>query len=658
MGHQIKYRPEIDGLRTIAVLPVIIYHAQLSTSSAPILPGGFFGVDVFFVISGFLITSMILKEQLSTGSFSLLNFYERRARRLLPGLLIVLLATLPAAWVLLQPTALINFSESLIASILFGSNIYWHYSLQEYGADSALYQPLLHTWSLAVEEQYYIVFPLLLLAIFRWMKSYLVLLLSIGFLASLLFAQWYTRIDQSFSFYMLPGRIWELLLGATLACSMNSFSDRLEPPVIRRFLPAAGLVMLFYSFASIDFEAGHPGFVTLLPVLGTALIIRYANARDIVTRLLSTRMFVWVGLISYSLYLWHYPIFSFSLIAGLSQTLPMKLVYILLTFALSILGYFVVEKPFRNRQLVKTSVFITSALTLSLFILAFSGYSILGEGLRERFPEIEQVYGINEFDNGILKDESWSILKELAAAEGLGGSKAHEPSTFEAQHLWFSDSTKKEKVLIIGDSLSHNMFNAFYLNLDLFSEYEFARFTMFDPKFKEQLPVLIDSPNFDRADILVFSYNLHRGNFPRVVKLLNKLEHLGKKIYMVSPPARFMKKDNQAFVDWYIKSNKNDNTFSKHDLDKELYRYNLPSENTEIDPRLRKLADKSNMPVLDRWALACNQSQSTCEALTPAGYKIYYDEIHWTLEGAKYFGQKIHDLGWLPSSDTTIGEDH
>ena len=169
---KINYRPEIDGLRTIAVISVVIYHLQIFFGSSQFLRGGFLGVDIFFVISGFLITSIIIGEINQTGSFSFSNFYERRLRRLLPALLIVIIATLPVAWYILLPEQLVDFSKSVISSLAFGSNFYWHFSLQEYGAESALRQPFLHTWSLAVEEQFYLIYPVFLLFIYKWYNNF------------------------------------------------------------------------------------------------------------------------------------------------------------------------------------------------------------------------------------------------------------------------------------------------------------------------------------------------------------------------------------------------------------------------------------------------------------------------------------------------------
>ena len=165
---KITYRPEIDGLRAVAVGAVILYHAQITMMNLQPFKGGFIGVDIFFVISGYLITSIILKELLTTGSFSFKYFYERRIRRILPALIFVMLVSLPFAWTYLLPSNLMDFSKSILYSLGFSSNFYFHYSEQLYGSESGLLKPFLHTWSLSVEEQFYIIFPLFLLIIFRY----------------------------------------------------------------------------------------------------------------------------------------------------------------------------------------------------------------------------------------------------------------------------------------------------------------------------------------------------------------------------------------------------------------------------------------------------------------------------------------------------------
>src|SRR6056300_1726509 len=214
---KLTYRPEIDGLRAVAVGAVIFYHAQITIFGYQPFKGGFIGVDIFFVISGYLITSIILKELVTTGSFSFNHFYERRIRRILPALLFVMLASLPFVWMYLLPSSFVDFSKSILYSLGFRSHFYFHYSGQEYGAESGLLKPFLHTWSLSVEEQYYILFPLILLITFKYFRKYLVHIFIACFVISLGLAEWTSRNYLSISFYFLHTRMWELLAGSILA---------------------------------------------------------------------------------------------------------------------------------------------------------------------------------------------------------------------------------------------------------------------------------------------------------------------------------------------------------------------------------------------------------------------------------------------------------
>jgi peptidoglycan/LPS O-acetylase OafA/YrhL len=639
----IKYRPEIDGLRTIAVLAVIIYHAEIYTTFGQLLPGGFLGVDVFFVISGYLITSLISKEYQRTGSFSVLNFYERRARRLLPALLIVLLAALPVAWALLLPTQLIRFSESALASLLFGSNFYWSFSLQEYGAESALLQPLLHTWSLAVEEQYYIVFPLFLVALLSRSKRATVAAVWVGLVVSLIFSQWYTQVDSAFSFYLLPSRLWELLAGAILALAPTGMAKS----TIQHTLSLLGILLLGYSLVFLEYGAGHPGLVTLVPVLGAALVIRYSAGGGLVARILASRGMVSIGLISYSLYLWHYPIFSFARIASIEETMLVKFVGVVLTFLFSVATYRFIEKPFRDRKRVTRILFLVCVLSGLLLVAVFSVGAILNDGFKNRLFGAQSVHGLNQLDNGILKDESWALLNQRAKASGYGDSRPHSPSEFEAHKLWFKDASKTRKVLIVGDSLSKDVYNALVQNDGVYFEWDFARFGMFDPRFKKHLAVLLASPNFKEADTILFSYRIHRGNFPRVEKLMNQIAASGKEIYITSTPVEFALISNKPVTDWYLERNRSG--FQESELGEILYESRLLSERRILDRRLANLAVTLGIEILDLWPLACEEERSACSGLTEDGYKIYYDDVHWTLKGSKYFGAKMAEADWLRS---------
>lgn len=337
------YRPEVDGLRALAVLPVILFHAGFSLFS-----GGFVGVDVFFVISGYLITSIILTE-LNSGTFSLVHFWERRARRILPALYLVLLVSLPMAWYWLSPQDLLNYADSLLAVALFCSNI-WFWLSSGYFDAAAEFKPLLHTWSLAVEEQFYLCFPLLMLLLWRYCRSLLPVLLTLALMVSLVLAEWGAQYRPAFTFYMLPTRAWELLAGALVAWWLHQH-PRQFPALVTQLASLLGLLLLIAGCVLIDKTTLFPGFSALLPVGGTVLLLLFADQSTLTGRLLSHKVLTSVGLISYSAYLWHQPLFAFARHHTLDKpSIVLMTGLSLLTLVLAWLSWKFVEAPFRQKQ--------------------------------------------------------------------------------------------------------------------------------------------------------------------------------------------------------------------------------------------------------------------------------------------------------------------
>jgi peptidoglycan/LPS O-acetylase OafA/YrhL len=383
---KLTYRPEIDGLRAIAVGAVILYHAQITILGHQPFKGGFIGVDIFFVISGYLITSIILKELITTGTFSFKHFYERRVRRILPALLFVMLVSLPFAWMYLLPSSFVDFSKSILYSLGFSSNFYFHYSGQIYGAESGLLKPFLHTWSLSVEEQFYILFPIVLLVTFKYFRKYLINILILGFVISLGLADWGSRNHSSFNFYVLPTRGWELLAGSILAYFEIILGHRSKNKTLNLILPSIGLFLIGHSILFFNDKMFHPSFYTLSPIIGVCLIIWFSNKDELITKILSTKLFVGVGLISYSLYLWHYPIFAFAKIENIKIFENNIYIYIFFSLVLSIFSFYVIERPFRNsKHRFKKQFIIISIITIT--IIVFTTTIIKFGGFIERIDE-------------------------------------------------------------------------------------------------------------------------------------------------------------------------------------------------------------------------------------------------------------------------------
>jgi len=361
-----KYRAEIDGLRALAVLPVILFHAGFEWFS-----GGFVGVDVFFVISGYLITTIIISE-MAEGKFSIINFYERRARRILPALFFVMAACLPFAWMWMLPSQLKDFSQSLVAVSTFSSNfLFWLES--GYFSESSELKPLLHTWSLAVEEQYYILFPIFLMLTWRLGIKWVLILLSIVFLVSLGVAVWGTQYAAhpkiiSGAFFLLPTRGWELLIGVFAAFYLK-YNTHLKSHTLNQMLSLLGFGMIAYSIIAFDKTTPFPSLYALIPTIGTGLLILCAVPKTLVHRLLSLKYIVGIGLISYSAYLWHQPLFAFARIFFNEVSLYIFITLILITFLAAYLTWKYIESPFRSKQSIsRNNVFIGSFVLAILFI--------------------------------------------------------------------------------------------------------------------------------------------------------------------------------------------------------------------------------------------------------------------------------------------------
>jgi len=358
-----KYRPEIDGLRALAVIPVILFHAGIQVFS-----GGYIGVDIFFVISGYLITSIILSE-LSDKSFSFIGFYERRARRILPALFFMMAVCLPFAWVWMLPHELKGFSQSLFAVTTYTSNIYF-WITTGYFEIAAELRPLLHTWSLAVEEQYYLLFPILLAAGMRWGRRVIIPAIVLIALLSLFLAQYLSVIKASFAFYLLPTRIWELLAGSLIAFYPKIVLNERYKGVIGEIGSIGGLSFICYSIFSFNSFTPFPSLYTLIPVIGTSLFIIFSNRETIVGKIFSNRLIVGTGLISYSLYLWHQPIFAFAKIKSgekFNQDLLIPLVFLI--GILAYISWKFIEIPFRDKkQFSRARIFLYSLVGSVIFI--------------------------------------------------------------------------------------------------------------------------------------------------------------------------------------------------------------------------------------------------------------------------------------------------
>ena len=450
----IKYRADIDGLRALAVLVVIFYH-----TGVPGFSGGFVGVDVFFVISGYLITSIILYD-IQSGQFSIARFYERRIRRIFPALFPVIAFTVIVEYFLYDPLSFKDLANTVTSTTLFTSNIlFWHRS--GYFDLHSLQRPLLHTWSLAVEEQFYICFPLILLAINRFLKNrFLHWILGISTL-SLVASICGVYTDQVATFYLVPTRAWELLFGSFLSLDVI---PELKSNVHRNFVSIIGLSLIVFCVCFYTETTLFPGFSAIAPVVGSTFIIYsgIGGGASIVKKILSLKPIVYIGLISYSLYLWHWPLIVFSKYLILRDLTPLEIIgIILITFLFSILSLKFIEQPFRGIKPViqnRKQLFILASVVILIFSIIATVIH-LTDGIRGRFPEMSSILKDIEADPGWVKaGENEKKTKRLS--KGEIPARVGSMSTIPCFILW-GDSHARALIPAIEIQANHHSVSGF-----------------------------------------------------------------------------------------------------------------------------------------------------------------------------------------------------
>ena len=435
----LKYRAEIDGLRALAVIPVIFFHAGFNFFS-----GGFVGVDVFFVISGYLITTIIIKE-LNNNTFSIKRFYERRARRILPALIFVILISSIISFIFLTRSELGSYFKSVIATLLFFSNFYFYKTTPYFRSESDL-EPLLHTWSLSIEEQFYIIFPITLLLFHKFFKRYIFLMLAFGFVASLFICQFLAlKTGGILNFYFTFSRAWELALGAICAHTLI-YKDLSYSTLIKNFLSTIGIILIVFSIFFFSRQTVFPSFYTLVPTIGTSLIILFADKDTFINKILSIKFLVSIGLISYSLYLWHQPLLAFGRIFLNDLSIIQKLILIFLSVLMSIFSYFLIEKIFRDKNKIDFKFFFKTITITSIFLVLFSLIS----------------YNYFSFKNSTEA----RLAKLLVNNNAVYSTKMDERKFIKNRII---HENLKPKVLVIGSSrimqISNDNFNKQILNL-------------------------------------------------------------------------------------------------------------------------------------------------------------------------------------------------
>lgn len=540
-----KYRPDIDGLRALAIIPVVLHHTGIKLFS-----GGFVGVDVFFVISGYLIT-LIIAEEIRQDRFTIIDFYERRIRRIFPALFAVISFCLVVAAIFMLPENFKNFGKSVIAATLFIANIFF-LKETDYFSAAAETKPLLHTWSLSVEEQFYLIFPVILLLIYRYFQGRWRMFLLPAAVISLILSVWGVNYFPSATFYLIPTRAWELLFGSFLALELfpQPRSQRL-----RDVASIIGLMLIVWAIFWFSERTPFPGGYALFPCIGAVLIIYSGqNGTSVAGRLLSCRSIVFVGLISYSLYLWHWPIIVFAKqVFYAKHSVFITVGIVVLSFIMAILSWKYVERPFRKRGTLRQRKRIFIAAIIGMMMSVMAGYAIrAAEGWPARFGD-----NLVSFNFDLAKYN----LNTCFLDENQNYSEWQEKSCFVQSH-------NTSNTLLWGDSFAAHYIPGIKDNLDLISS-NVLQYTAsgcapafnYDPKFRRecksfsaQIFRIISSYDI-RVVVMSADWNLALKNgfsYEELKKTVDLLREKGVKVLIIGQSPRFDHSVQDISNDCYI----------------------------------------------------------------------------------------------------------
>jgi len=626
------YKPQIDGLRALAVLSVIFYHLDLELFGTKIFEGGFIGVDIFFVISGYLITR-IISNDLDQGKFKFSTFYKRRVRRILPALVLVKIITIPFFIYFYLPLELKNISLQILYSLGFLSNFYFWKLEKDYSLEG-LDSPFLHTWSLSVEEQFYIIFPLTLVLLKRKFAAYLIPIFIILIIGNLFVSNFLSKHFPTFSFYMIIGRLWEFFLGSiTFLVEKKNYNKKIDTS-LSLFFSIIGLLLILSSLFFFKQSWSHPSLVTLLPLMGTILVLYFCDKRNFISSFLSFRPLVGIGLLSYSLYLWHFPILSLMNLASTNKIINFfEVKFLLITFFMSTVSYFIVEKKLRKKSTKFRNVFFF-VTGISILILVTNFIIVKNNGIILKKNEL-----LDNIKKVTTVDEKCKFNKSVN--NFINDLKFYE-------QISYCKSKYGKAVLIVGDSHGRDMFNIFAK----FSNQQFiiglnqggCRPGLKDCIYQNALKFIKNNKNLIQK--LIFT---HRGAF----FLTEKSEkHNNSKWRLPVDEAQFNKTINYVeklnkiypliFLGPHIEPGIVLNSIAIDDLvNKKLekeYSHNINFDMEEVDKILEDKLKSLNIEYISKIKLI---DFNFYNDFVVDGKLTFYDTDHFTDKGHEYFGKKI-----------------
>jgi peptidoglycan/LPS O-acetylase OafA/YrhL len=613
-----NYRPDIDGLRAVAVSAVVFNHMGIQQWS-----GGFFGVDIFFVISGYLISGLIV-TRLKEDRFSILDFYRRRCRRILPALVVMMVGILPFAYNSFLPPELEDFSKTLISAALGLSNFYFFKHSGYFDAESAA-SPLLHTWSLGVEEQFYFLFPALSIIIYRLAPARLfsgyVLLFFISLACCVLTV---FNNHPAAAFYLLPSRAWELALGAIISFErLPSITN----PRIRTAAALFGAVLIATSFFAMSARTPYLGIAAIVPCLGCALlIVANKSGGSVVATALSAKAPTFIGRISYSLYLWHWPILVFSRLRLQSpfDALDEGLM-IAATLLAATVSWKFVETPFRKATFPQRSIFrLSFAAITSVLVIAF--YAYISDGLRNRFPkDVADLASFMHYDarsqsregrcfvtDSMTYDRSYCLSRDSYRQNFLVVGDSH------AAHLWYGLSKVFQTINFMQATASSCPPTMAHQQSISGRCRELTDFIFGDFLLHEPVDGVVLYAAWDNYDI---------SQLPQAIDIAKKNARL---VILLGPMVQYDQGLPKILANALLSGNP-DLPFSHRKM-----------ENLDIDRRMAELAAQKSIGYISFFQLLCDAN--SCETVNSDGTPLLYDYGHLTSEGAIKVARKMREL--------------
>ncbi|MBD8214828.1 acyltransferase family protein [Erwinia persicina] len=611
-----KYRADVDGLRALAVLPVIAYHMGIGG-----IPGGFTGVDIFFVISGYLICGIIYNSAIS-DNFSWLDFYKRRCLRILPPLFVVLLATMIFGYYHLLPAQFTDLSNSALAALLSASNIFFWKTTGYFDGPADL-KPLLHTWSLAVEEQFYILFPVVLLLVIRLFRRRTTQVMLLVIAGSLLLSIYGVTRKPTFTFYMLPTRAWELALGGIIAIAGLEAKTAHYSAALKHGMSLAGLGLILFGFLWLDTTLPFPAWNALYPCLGSFLII-LAGQQSVVSRLLALKPVVYIGMISYCLYLWHWPIIVYSRMFFNIEPGVRELVILALTFGLAVASRYLIEIPFRYRLAWVSPGRIVTASVMGLAVMA-SGAVYKGHISNSSGQFSAEALALAQYSEySKMPEFDYQYRRGQCFVDG----KNEEDKPFNREFCLKTSSTAKNYVMI-GDSHAAHLWRAVSLAAGEGVNVIQATSAGCKPLYKQDLrnpcTRLVDYVYDEwipghHIDGIIISARWAPEDIAPLRATLDHLKSRSDNIIVMGPTVEY----TEALPDLLA---------YQTDGRKDLVASSIKKEVRGTDARMRAAMAQQGTPYISVYSIVC--PGNVCRGLASDGHPTSNDYGHFTLSGAK-----------------------